>query len=660
MTPLIESSSEEQEKLLQSTNKASSSTELSENESEATRVSGSSVLDTSPTAIPDDYDKYEPVTHYNSLSVNYQFPRASDIKRGSAQIVELDMGGPNDFWNIHIDFIWRPRKGARKEGGPKALRVTVDHMLLLRLDLDLAEPVVAIYLRGGRLLGNFYFPNGPDAAMGFLTALRKHVETIRMEETTATAKLFLLEKKPRMRRAAPSLMAGTATTEDDGAFETLLQDLDIHSATATQNSRRREQARPRRQGKEGDVGIMILSQFARITQAARDIGEEVSMLLDEKKRRAETERREKEGAARRRALDIYADIVASTDVERELPPRLTLDEGRGTPVSLAVWKNSFDRDGALEDPIAIRQAIFSGGLEPDARSMVWPFILGVFPWNSTEAERASILDKLEVTYGGLKGQWTKLQAAAHAEDEASLAEDPNAVEIDRRKRVSKSHALYLEIEDQIRKDIIRTDRTLDLFAKDDAPATLAMGALLNVYAIYDNSIAYCQGMSDFLSPIIYAIGEKQEALVFWCFESLMRRIERNFRVDQSGMRSQLTKLKKLIKMADRDLAGFFEESDPDYYSCFRWILVSFKREFTFEDIARFWEVLWTQQVGGDDLHIFVAGALLLAHRQQLLSLQRGAFDCLLRYVNDMCMRIDVDFALREGELLFRKYGSKLK
>lgn len=30
------------------------------------------------------------------------------------------------------------------------------------------------------------------------------------------------------------------------------------------------------------------------------------------------------------------------------------------------------------------------------------------------------------------------------------------------------------------------------------------------------------------------------------------------------------------------------------YFCFRWILVCFKREFTFEEIMYLWEVLWTE------------------------------------------------------------------
>lgn len=606
----------------------------------------------------------EPVIHYSSISVDRFLPNNTTITRGTLKIIEEDLGAEDDLWNIHVHFIWTPRPPKNSQQTSPCtnipVKVSVDQILVIRSCPTPKSPTVSIYLQGAVPLGHFVFPNGPDAAIDFVTTLRTLVHSIPLKDSSSPGDFFVVEKKHRMRHAAPSLMTDTAPATDEDDFAALLADLNIHTVSNTENSRHRQQRHTnRQQAPKQDFGMLILSQFARITQAAREFGDDISVLLDENKRRAERVWKEREIAARRRALDIYADVVASTDVERELPPRLSLHEPRGVPLSLSVWKDSFNEQGVLLDPMVIRQAIFSGGIEMDARADVWPFLLGFYNWRSSKVEREEHVRKMQAAYGALKAKWTSLQVAAKAEDAKSLAEEEGAVEKDRRKRVSKPHAFYLEIEEQITKDIVRTDRILDLYKQDDAPATLLMGTLLNVYATYNNNITYCQGMSDFLSPIIYTIGVEDESLVFWCFESLMRRIEGNFRIDQSGIRAQLAKLKKLMEVADKELADLFLESDPDYYSCFRWVLVHFKREFPFESISRLWEVLWTRQVGGDYLHIFMVAGLLIAHRKQLLALRRGAFDDMLRYVNDMSMRIDVDFAIREGELCFRKFADKV-
>lgn len=614
----------------------------------------------------------DPVILYRSISVNCQLSGSDVEQTGSLQIIERDVGSENDFWNIHVDFVWKPRVTAASKnslGNPsvhtEGLNVSVDDLLTLRLRLETKLPSASIHLRGGKLLGDFRFPNGPDAAMEFWTALREHVHSLPLKDEFNPPQLFFLEKKPRMRRAVPSLVQiPTASVHDDENFSSLLQGLSIQEVDSPTPGRQRTRTadrNPRRRGmpKSEDFGMTLLSQFAKVTQAARDVGEEISILLDENKRREEAERKTRERAARRRALDIYADIVASTDVERELPPRLTLDDKRGVPVSEDAWRQSFDKLGCLKDPLVIKQAIFAGGVEDSLRSQVWPFILTFYSWTSSSSERNEILVKKTAEYKCLKEKWLSLQSAAATADEESLAKDVNAVTVDRRKRVSKPHADYLEVGEQILKDIVRTDRILDLYEQEDAPATIVMGTLLNVYAIYDNRITYCQGMSDFVSPIIHVMGVANEALAFWCFESVMRRIEGNFRIDQSGMRTQLAKLRKLVGLVDAEVAALFEQSDPDYYCCFRWILVRFKRELPFDATERIWEVLWTRHVGGDDFHIFITAALLVAHRRQLLSLPR-AFDSLLRYINDMSMRIDPDFAIREGEMCFRKYGALLK
>jgi hypothetical protein len=55
-----------------------------------------------------------------------------------------------------------------------------------------------------------------------------------------------------------------------------------------------------------------------------------------------------------------------------------------------------------------------------------------------------------------------------------------------------------------------------------------------------------QGMSDFLAPILYVMGDESES--FWCFASLMERLGANFNRDQNGMHAQLLALSKVYNI----------------------------------------------------------------------------------------------------------------
>ncbi len=103
----------------------------------------------------------------------------------------------------------------------------------------------------------------------------------------------------------------------------------------------------------------------------------------------------------------------------------------------------------------------------------------------------------------------------------------------------------------------------------------------------------------------------------------MQRCECNFRIDQTGIHSQLGRLRKLIQKAEPGLAAFFRETDAEYYTCFRWILVRLKRELPYDATARLWEVLWTRHVAADSLHLYIAVGLLSAHKQRIMRC-RGA------------------------------------
>jgi len=171
-------------------------------------------------------------------------------------------------------------------------------------------------------------------------------------------------------------------------------------------------------------------------------------------------------------------------------------------------------------------------------------------------------------------------------------------------------------------------------------------------------------MNELLSPILFVM--QVEADAFWCFKRLMDIMESNFHKDQNGMHTQLVQLQKLIKCMDQEFFDFLERNDcTNMFFSFRWILIQFKREFSFTTIQRLWEVLWSNHF--PNFHLFVALAILLKHRSNIMK-NNMQFDDIVKFVNDMAGNLILEEFLVEAEILYYTFlriceankGSNLK
>ncbi|XWS50156.1 hypothetical protein CRYUN_Cryun12cG0064800 [Craigia yunnanensis] len=69
------------------------------------------------------------------------------------------------------------------------------------------------------------------------------------------------------------------------------------------------------------------------------------------------------------------------------------------------WKNLFTADGKLIDGgVKFLKKIRSGGVDPSIRAEVWPFLLGVYDFKSSEEERDSIRSQKRKEYESLRKQ----------------------------------------------------------------------------------------------------------------------------------------------------------------------------------------------------------------------------------------------------------------
>ncbi|KAJ1969326.1 GTPase activating protein, partial [Dispira parvispora] len=291
------------------------------------------------------------------------------------------------------------------------------------------------------------------------------------------------------------------------------------------------------------------------------------------------------------------------------------------PLTAEQWVNLFELDGGKADyrpgqltvtAEYVRRAVFSGGVEPTVRPLVWKYLLGVYSWSSDEESRARVRQKLEKDYYDIKARWLNQPS-------------------------ERLTAAFKEQKSRIDKDVLRTDRMVPMFATSDTlgrvsesdsgdddpvsttglPGTNAnlemMKDILMSYHYYNRDLGYVQGMSDLLAPI-YAVME-DEVEAFWCFVEFMNRMERNFLRDQTGMHLQLQTMRDLVQFMLPTFSQYLATHDADnMFCCFRWLLVWFKREFAFQDILSLWEVLWSNCLT-PHFYYFVALAILDQHAE---------------------------------------------
>ncbi|KAJ9141008.1 hypothetical protein P3X46_031593 [Hevea brasiliensis] len=308
--------------------------------------------------------------------------------------------------------------------------------------------------------------------------------------------------------------------------------------------------------------------------------------------------------------------------------KLTLVWGkaRQPPLGSEEWATFLDSEGRVMDSKALRKRIFYGGVEHVFRREVWALLLGYHAYDSTYAERECLRYHKKLEYETIKRKWQQ----GISPEQAKIF--PN----------------FREMKGLIDKDVVRTDRSLSFYDGDDNPNLNVLCDILSTYCFYNFDLGYCQGMSDLLSPILFVMEDESES--FWCFVALMKRLGPNFNRDQSGMRSQLFALSKLVELLDSPLHNYFKQNDClNYFFCFRWILIQFKREFEYEKLMRLWEVLWTHYLS-EHMHLYACVAILKRYHNEIMGEQMD-FDTLLKFINELSGHIDLDAVLRDAEAL---------
>ncbi|ONH98391.1 hypothetical protein PRUPE_7G247700 [Prunus persica] len=497
---------------------------------------------------------------------------------------------------------------------------------------------IIVVLSTGLAFPPLYFYNG--GVKEFLATIKQHVLIVRSADD---ANVFLVNdfQNPLQRTLsslelprALSVASGQSTsvsvgeTSSDENQERTSGDVYEGSISSSQYNERQRQ---RVHDPARDLSIQVLEKFSLVTKFAR---ETTSQLFRDNHSNGY-------GAIERRSNNLSPidyPQKASNDSNKvpdksPVPPdslefdkvSLVWGKPRQAPLGSDEWKTFLDYEGRIMDSEALRKRIFYGGVEHELRKEVWPFLLGYHAYDSTEAEREYLRAVKKSEFETIKKQWQSISP-------------------EQAKRFTK----FRERKGLIEKDVVRTDRSLSFYDGDDNPNVNLLRDILLTYSFYNFDLGYCQGMSDLLSPILFVMEDESDT--FWCFVSLMERLGPNFNRDQNGMHSQLFAITKLVELLDIPLHNHFTQRDClNYFFCFRWVLIQFKREFEFDKTMRLWEVLWAHYPS-EHLHLYVCVAILKRHRSKIIGEQMD-FDTLLKFINELSGHIDLDAVVRDAEAL---------
>ncbi|KAG1754564.1 rab-GTPase-TBC domain-containing protein [Suillus lakei] len=316
------------------------------------------------------------------------------------------------------------------------------------------------------------------------------------------------------------------------------------------------------------------------------------------------------------------------------------------PIDEALWAKWFDKDGRpkvrLEE---MRRQVFRRGITPHG--------------NLRKKIREMRWEEKRKRYNEIKDEWCGVPEVF---DRPDILEERHRIDVDCR-RTDRTQPLFsTSYEDNVdngpngnRRYTTISPQMSDIGAQSPSNEHIdRLAGILLTYNFYNKELGYVQGMSDLCAPLYVVMGSDEE-LTFWCFVEVMNRMIQNFLRDQSGMKRQLSTLQELICVMDPDLYRHLEKTDGlNLFFCFRWILITFKREFPFEDVLRLWEVLWTDYYSNEFV-LFVALAVLESHRDMILR-YLVEFDEILKYCNELSMTIELDSTLAQAEVLFLSFA----
>lgn len=304
------------------------------------------------------------------------------------------------------------------------------------------------------------------------------------------------------------------------------------------------------------------------------------------------------------------------------------EEGQVPKLTEEVFRSLFNSLGQLEDDLTLRKYVFFSGMDRNIRREVWPFLLHVYPYQSTFEERIQIAEVRRQEYEEITRRRLEM----------------NDNQLNQFKR---------RIQSVVEKDVVRTDRGNPFFAGDNNPNLTVMKNILLNYAIYNPTLGYTQGMSDLLAPVLCEL--KDEVAAFWCFVGLMQRAVFVATPTDRDMDRSLRFLRELVRIMVPKFYDHLEKHKDasELLFCHRWILLCFKREFTEPVALRMWEACWANYLT-DYFHLFLCLAIICVYADDVIAQDLRADEMLLHF-SSLAMYMDGQLIARKARGLLHQF-----
>jgi hypothetical protein len=305
----------------------------------------------------------------------------------------------------------------------------------------------------------------------------------------------------------------------------------------------------------------------------------------------------------------------------------------------------------------LRKAVYARGLDPAVRAEAWAVLLGVLP--ADLASRESRFVEHVAKYRRVQQQFALV------------------TENQRRMRIGALHDIFQVITG----DVNRNDRQLEIYRDQDSPNLVVLRMVMTAYALYNRDAGYVQGMTDIASPLVplFITGwinpdravmfdgsqrsaEEAQALVFAVFCAFMEKTH------QDRFFTDMAPNQRFILDCAAEIAGRFHPelakllSDPDLQSSsplFRAVLLLFKRDFSFEELARLWDSFITAAMPYCFSRFVGAAFLILTFPKLLLRSHETIEDAMIIF--DAALEdCDVNSLLQLTMTLIREMGRPKK
>uniref|UniRef100_A0A9J2P6U4 Rab-GAP TBC domain-containing protein n=1 Tax=Ascaris lumbricoides TaxID=6252 RepID=A0A9J2P6U4_ASCLU len=360
-----------------------------------------------------------------------------------------------------------------------------------------------------------------------------------------------------------------------------------------------------------------------------------------------------------------------------------IEENIVGPVDETFWQRCrSEKSKPLEREFFLR--VYRYGIEgsdPSAlRRQAWPYLLGLLNWSENIDDRYR---QLTDEYSAAVEEWKKLEKIVRVRDheaftaarlrhssyngdlnlpmrELSINNDvfeeneENTVENEPPNENNKEEALINDFGanlHRIEKDVDRCDRTSAFFSNDENLSKLKNVMCTHVWRNLTDG--YVQGMCDLAAPLLVIL--EDEPLVLECFDRLMVRMRANFPLG-SGMDDNLANMRSLIQVMDPEMFDLMMNNGDftHLYFCYRWFLLDFKRELTYAQVFRVWEVIWaSSRLITPHFQLFFALALLTTYRHIIID-NRMDFTDVIKFFNEMAERHNVDELLDSARCLLER------